>query len=98
MTGLRPVIVFGRRGQRLGERTLHERSGAREPRDPTGQGTAFDLPRHPALSNVPGGPIPYEIRVAPNGIVWMSELGGNRIVSLDPATRQTRALWYADDA
>jgi virginiamycin B lyase len=58
---------------------------------PTGEMTSFDLPRHPVLSSAPGGPIPYEIRVAPNGIVWMSELAGNRIVRLDPATRETRA-------
>lgn len=56
-----------------------------------GSQTSFDLPRHPELSHAPGGPIPYEIRVAPNGIVWMSELGGNRMVSLDPATKQSRA-------
>jgi streptogramin lyase len=56
-----------------------------------GTQASFDLPRHPVLSNAPGGPIPYEIRVAPNGIVWVSELSGNRLVSLNPATRQTRA-------
>lgn len=58
---------------------------------PAGEMTSFDLPRHPVLSSAPGGPIPYEIRVAPNGVVWMSELAGNRIVRLDPATRETRA-------
>ena len=56
-----------------------------------GSQTSFDLPRHPVLSNAPGGPIPYEIRVAPNGIVWVSELGGNRLVSLNPATKQAKA-------
>ena len=45
----------------------------------------FDAPDHPVLSDA-GGPVPYEQRLAPNGTVWMSELIGNRILSLDPRT------------
>ena len=42
------------------------------------------LPAHPALATDAGGPIPYEIRVAPDGQVWTSELQGNRIIAHDP--------------
>ena len=44
----------------------------------------FELPAHPTLGAGPGGPIPYEIRVAPDGRVWTSELQGNRLVAFDP--------------
>src|SRR5699024_9592934 len=37
----------------------------------------------------PGGPIQYEIRVAPDGRVWMGELQGNRLLGYDPATGRT---------
>jgi streptogramin lyase len=50
-----------------------------------------ELPPHPTLAAQPGGPVPYEIRTAPDGRVWMSELHGNRIVSLNPATGKSRA-------
>lgn len=36
-------------------------------------------------------PIPYELRRAVDGRIWMSELHGNRMVVLDPATGATRA-------
>lgn len=52
---------------------------------------SVDLPRHPVMSDVAGGPIPYEIRAAPDGVIWMSELGGNRLISHDPASGQSRA-------
>jgi virginiamycin B lyase len=45
----------------------------------------FAAPDHPVLSDA-GGPVPYEQRLAPDGTVWMSELIGNRLVSLDPVT------------
>lgn len=32
-----------------------------------------------------GGPIPYGMRIASDGVVWMSELHGNRMVAYDPA-------------
>ena len=44
----------------------------------------FRVPDHPTLGRGPGGPIPYEIRVAPDGRAWMSELQGNRLVVYDP--------------
>jgi virginiamycin B lyase len=46
----------------------------------------YELPLHPAMAAGPGGPIPYEIRVAPDGRVWTSELQGNRLIALDPTT------------
>ena len=46
--------------------------------------TNFQVPDHPALGRGPGGPIPYEIRVAPDGRTWMSEFQGNRLVVYDP--------------
>ncbi len=49
--------------------------------------TQFQVPDHPALGKGPGGPIPYEIRVAPDGRAWMSELQGNRLIAYDPKKR-----------
>jgi virginiamycin B lyase len=49
--------------------------------------TPFEVPAHPTLGGGPGGPIPYEIRVAPDGRVWTSELQGNRVVAYDPRKR-----------
>lgn len=54
--------------------------------------TVIDLPLHPTLSADPTGPIPYEIRVAPDGVVWTSELGGDRLVGHDPATGAQRVV------
>lgn len=53
---------------------------------PDGSVRRVELPLHPAMGKAPGGPIPYEIRAAPNGTIWMSELQGNRILSYDPAS------------
>ena len=39
-----------------------------------------------------GGPIPYGMRVAPDGVVWMSELHGNRMVAYDPAAERFRFI------
>jgi len=50
------------------------------------------LAPHPTLAADPGGPIPYEIRVAPDGVVWTSELHGNRLVAYDPRTRRSWAV------
>jgi streptogramin lyase len=50
--------------------------------------TRFEVPSHPTLGAGPGGPIPYEIRVAPDGRVWTSELHGNRVFSYDPKTKK----------
>lgn len=50
------------------------------------------LPRHPSLGTAAGGPIPYEIRLAPDGTLWMSELQGNRLVALDPQSGRTTVV------
>lgn len=55
--------------------------------EPSGRVTTIDVPAHPALASGPGGPIPYELRVAPDGRIWMSELQGNRIIGYDPERR-----------
>jgi streptogramin lyase len=59
----------------------------------SGQVQIFDLPAHRSLRSVPGGPIPYEQRVGPDGRVWISELQGNRMIAFDPRTR--RSATYA---
>ena len=53
----------------------------------TGDVKTWTVPKHPSAVGS-WGPIPYELRVAPNGSVWMSELAGNRIVGFDPGTEQ----------
>jgi streptogramin lyase len=57
-------------------------------RDSSRAATQFEVPSHPTLGKGPGGPIPYEIRVAPDGRVWTSELQGNRVFSYDPRSRK----------
>ncbi len=54
----------------------------------TGRGETAVVPQHPSLGTVPGGPIPYELRLAPDGSVWGSELAGNRIFSYQPGGRR----------
>jgi virginiamycin B lyase len=56
---------------------------------PSGAVRSHPLPRHPTLAAQPGGPVPYELRTAPDGRIWMSELQGNRMVVYDPRTRAT---------
>jgi len=51
----------------------------------------FPLAAHPTMRTVPGGPIPYEQRIGPDGRVWVSELQGNRLVAYDPASGESRA-------
>jgi len=58
----------------------------------SGQVSRFHLPAHPELATVPGGPVPYEQRVAPDGTIWISELQGNRMIAFDPRTRQSRVF------
>jgi streptogramin lyase len=55
----------------------------------SGEVRKYELPLHPTMGASAGGPIPYEIRVAPDGRVWMSELQGNRLVALDPRSGAT---------
>jgi virginiamycin B lyase len=50
----------------------------------------FAVPPHPTLAKAPGGPIPYEIRAAPDGRIWLGELQGNRLVSLSPKSGKFR--------
>lgn len=59
-----------------------------------GDGTRrdYDLPRHPTMASQPGGPIPYELRTAPDGSIWMSELQGNRMIRLDPTSGAAAAF------
>jgi virginiamycin B lyase len=52
----------------------------------TGRVATYQVPSHPRLGRGPGGPIPYEIRVGPDGRVWGSELQGNRLFAFTPAT------------
>ena len=58
--------------------------GAVDPK--TGTFETHEVPPHPTMARVDGGPIPYEIRAAPDGRVWVSELHGNRMVAFDPAS------------
>jgi virginiamycin B lyase len=53
----------------------------------TGATKTYQVPKHPRTEGA-WGPLPYELRVAPNGHVWLGELQGNRIVELDPATER----------
>jgi virginiamycin B lyase len=52
----------------------------------SGEVTTFDVPADPA-GDRKGPPVPYELRVGPDGQVWCSELQGNRIIRFDPGTR-----------
>ena len=52
----------------------------------TGAARIVELPLHPTMARQPGGPIPYELRLAPDGRVWTSELQGNRIIAHTPGT------------
>ena len=49
----------------------------------SGAARDFEVPAHPEFRNTP---VPYEVRVARDGAVWMSELQGNRIVRYLPAS------------
>ena len=60
--------------------------------DPAGAITLRDVPPHPQLAKVDGGPIPYELRVAPDGAVWISELAGNRLVRHEPTANSFRVF------
>lgn len=49
----------------------------------TGEVRTFAVPNTPEL-RAGAGPIPYDLRVAPDGTVWGTELHGNRIFRFDP--------------
>lgn len=50
----------------------------------------FDVPITPALA-AGNGPIPYGLRVAPDGAIWGTELIGNRLLRLRPGTGEFTA-------
>jgi virginiamycin B lyase len=54
----------------------------------TGSVTSFEVPAKP----MPGGAstIPYGLRVAANGVVWCTELAGNRLIRFDPEGERFR--------
>lgn len=52
----------------------------------TGAVKTVEVPAHPTMGKGPGGPIPYEIRVAPDGSLWGGELQGNRVFAFAPAS------------
>jgi streptogramin lyase len=57
----------------------------------TGVTHTFDAPAHPTLARAAtGGPIPYELRAARDGTLWMSELQGHRMLAFDPRTSRWR--------
>jgi streptogramin lyase len=58
----------------------------------TGEIREVQLPPHPTLATDAGGPIPYEIRAAPDGRIWMSELQGNRLIVHDPKANTSEAF------
>ncbi|MGH7527680.1 MAG: virginiamycin B lyase family protein [Gemmatimonadales bacterium] len=58
----------------------------------TGAVVTHEVPPHPTMAAGPGGPIPYEIRMGPDGRVWLSELQGNRVVAFTPATKKFEAF------
>jgi streptogramin lyase len=61
--------------------------------DPAGDKvTTYPVPPHPTLAKGPGGPIPYEIRAAPDGRIWLGELQGNRLVAFAPKTGKFRTF------
>lgn len=59
--------------------------------DAQGEITRFEVPAHPE-ANIGAGPIPYELRVAPDGRIWVTELVGNRVFSYDPSTARYEML------
>ena len=54
----------------------------------SGSSRDIEVPAHPEFKTTT---VPYEIRVAANGDVWLSELGGNRIVRYSASTQQLKA-------
>jgi virginiamycin B lyase len=59
--------------------------------DADGAVTTDTVPAHPRAAGG-FGPIPYELRIAPDGTVWVSELAGNRVFSYDPDADRYR-IW-----
>lgn len=57
----------------------------------TGDVVKFEIPSPSHLADG-GTPVPYGLRVAPDGSVWGTELRGNRIVRLDPQSGAVRTF------
>lgn len=51
----------------------------------TGEVASFEVPPDPAGGDTEST-IPYGLRVGPDGVVWGTQLRGNRLIRLDPAT------------
>lgn len=58
----------------------------------TGRATTYAVPAHPTLAAGDGGPVPYELRAAPDGTIWMSELQGNRMIAYRPGSGRFEAF------
>lgn len=43
------------------------------------------------MTDEEGGPVPYGLRVGPDGVVWVTELAGNRLIKYDPGTKAMKA-------
>jgi virginiamycin B lyase len=57
----------------------------------TGQVTRYEVPAQPtADSRLGQSTIPYGLRVAPDGVVWATQLRGGHLIRLDPATGEIR--------
>lgn len=56
----------------------------------TGETRSYPVPTHPDAAVT--GPIPYGLRVAPDGAVWGTELHGNRVFRFDPEAERFRLL------
>jgi streptogramin lyase len=56
--------------------------------DPNGTVQMYDVPQDTAMHNATG--LPYELKRANDGTIWMSELAGNRVLSLNPSTGSWR--------
>lgn len=56
----------------------------------TGAVRTFPVPNTQAL-RAGNGPIPYDLRIAPDGTVWGTELHGNRLIRFDPQSERFRA-------
>lgn len=52
----------------------------------SGQTRTFQVPPHPEVEQ--SGPIPYGVRIGPEGTVWGTELHGGRLIRLDPAAER----------
>jgi streptogramin lyase len=84
-------LALGRRGETWANgHFTRDPELIRRVRWESGQIDSVIVPPHPTLGSRPGGPIPYEIRIGPDGRVWGSELQGNRLFVHDPERKTTK--------